>query len=96
MKIETEDFTFEGWITRSGKFISCDNTFLHGIAAMIALGGDEDTAELRAEKMGWLRISNYGDRITKPLNQAQINPLFDWCEAMSVDYKEELAGIEYL
>jgi len=89
-------YTPEGWITRAGKFLPCDREMLHGMVAGLALGGDEKTAEVRAEKMGWLRISDYGDRTCKPLNQAQQNALFDYCEAHSTDYAETLAGIKLL
>ena len=92
----TGEFSPEGWITRAGKFIPCDYAFLHGLAAWMALGGEEKTAELRAEKMGWLRLSDYGDRTCKPLNQSQMNTLFDYCEAMSFDYKEVIEGIKFL
>lgn len=89
-------YTPEGWITRAGKFLPCDREMLHGIVAELALGGDRKTAEVRAEKLGWLRISDYGDRTCKPLNQAQQNALFDYCEAHGADYAETLAGIKFL
>lgn len=90
------DFSPEGWITRAGKFIPCSIDFGHATAAWLALGASEKDAELRAERMGWLRISDYGDRACKPLNQAQQNTLFDYCEAMKVDYEQVLAAIEFL
>ena len=92
----TGAYTLEGWITRAGKFLPCDREMLHGLVAWLALGGSQDTAELRAERMGWLRISDYGDRTCKALNQAQQNALFDYCEAMELDYADTLTAIKLL
>ena len=90
------DFDMEGWITRAGKFIPCDREFGHGLAASLALGGDEDTAELRAEKLKWIRLSTSGDRVRGEPNQAQLNTLFDWCQTMKCDYREILENMQKL
>ena len=90
----TGDFTPEGWITRDGKFLPCDRDMGHPIVAMLALGGEDP--EKRAERMGWLRISDYGDRTCKPLNQSQRNTLFDYCQALGMDYAETEAAIKLL
>lgn len=90
----TGDFTLEGWITRDGKFLPCDREMGHPIVAMLALGGEDP--EKRAERMGWLRISDYGDRTCKPLNQSQRNTLFDYCQALGLDYAETEAAIKLL
>lgn len=88
------DFTPEGWITSAGKFLPCDREMLHGTVAMLALGGED--AETRAERLGWLRLSDYGDRICKPINQAQRNTLWDYCQALGLDYAETEAAIKFL
>lgn len=90
----TGDFTPEGWITREGKFLPCDREMGHPIVAMLALGGEDP--EKRAERMGWLRISDYGDRTCKPLNQSQRNTLFDYCQTLGLDYAETEAAIKLL
>jgi hypothetical protein len=92
----TGDYTPEGWITRAGKFLPCDREMGHDSVAMLALGGDFQTAETRAEKLGWLRLSDYGDRTCKPMNQAQLNTLFAYCEALKYDYHATLAEIVLL
>ena len=87
-------FSREGWITRDGTFLPCDFEMGHPGVALCALGGKD--AEKRAERMGWLRISDYGDRICKPLNQSQRNTLFDYCQALGLDYAETEAAIKLL
>lgn len=86
------DYCREGWITRDGKFLPCDIDWGHGVVATIALGGND--AETRAERMGWLRLSTYGESCAKPLTQRQRDTCFDWAEAMGFDYSEILATVE--
>jgi len=87
-------FCREGWITRDGKFLPCDHEWLHGEVAFLALGWKN--AELRAERMGWIRISTYGESCSMPLSQKQRDTFFDWAEAMGFDYADALATIEDL
>ena len=88
----TGPFEREGWITRDGKFLPCDREWLHGHVAWLVLGGKN--AERQAEKMGWLRISTYGESCTKPLSQKQRDTFFDWAEAMKFDYADIMATLE--
>jgi hypothetical protein len=87
-------FSPEGWITRDGRFLPCDIEMGHPVVAFCALGGKD--AEKRAERLGWLRLSDYGDRICKPLNQAQRNTLWDYCQTLGIDYAETEAAIKHL
>jgi hypothetical protein len=88
----TGPFCREGWITRDGKFLPCDREWLHGHVAWLALGGED--AEFRAERMGWLRISTYGESCSKPLSQKQRDTFWDWAEAMGFDYADIVATLE--
>lgn len=93
MKISslTGPFEREGWITRDGKFLPCDITWGHGAVAMMALGGKD--AESRAENLGWIRLSTYGENCSKPITQKQRDTLFDWTEAMGFEFDEALSTI---
>lgn len=75
----------ECWITREGKLYACDEYLTHGEIAKSVLGSG---GELAAERLGWLRISDYGVCCIKALTQAQKNKLWDWCEAHELDYEE--------
>lgn len=86
----------EGWITRCGKWLPCDIEWGHPLVAWLALGGNEADAERRAESLGWVRISDYGDRTCKPLNQAQRNTLWDYCHKFGSDYEQVSAAIDRL
>lgn len=92
LSVGVGSFCREGWITRAGKFLPCESSWLHGHVASLALGGAN--AEYRAECMGWLRISTYGESCTKRLSQRQRDTYFDWAEAMGFDYAETVATLE--
>lgn len=54
-------------------------------------------AEREADRRGWLRISDYGNRTTaRRLNQRQLNTLWDYCKHHGCDYQEVLNEIKYL
>lgn len=75
----------ECWITRTGKLYACDEYLKHSDIARDILG---EGGELAAERLGWLRISDYGVNCSQSLSQAQQNKLFEWCEAHNMDYEE--------
>jgi len=95
--LQSLGFTDEGWIDHSGKFWPCDEHMLHGFIAQCVLGGKEDDAEAKADKLGWIRLSDYGNRTAaKTINQKQRNTLFDWCEYHELDFDEVVEGIKML
>jgi hypothetical protein len=86
----------EAWILPDGRFVSVhrpDQGLDHADTAKMILG---PTGELEAERQGWLRISDYGDRTTQPLTQGQLDTLFDYCTAQGSDFKEALENIKFL
>jgi len=89
-----KELTPEGWITREGKFFSCDREWLHGTIASLVLGENEECAEQKAEKLGWVRLSDYGFSCEKKMNQAQQNVLWDYCQKYDLDYESEKEEIE--
>lgn len=91
-------FTDEGWIDDKGNFWPCDMHMVHGYVARQVLGmsSDED-AEKEADKRGWVRLSDYGDRTcAKCLNQKQLNTLWDYCQHHRSCYADALKGIQFL
>lgn len=83
----------EFWIDLRGVFWPCDEFMKHGFVAETVLGND---GEKIAEKMGWLRVSDYGCHCKRPLNQPQQDKLWDWCNAVGKNYQEMLSGITIL
>lgn len=63
---------------------------------MMVLGGDPGTAELRADRMKWMRCRRTCDWIKGSPNQAQLNTYFDWCRWMGIDYDKALEQMERL
>jgi hypothetical protein len=95
--LESLGFLDEGWIDDRGKYWPCDEHFLHGYIAASVLGMPEDDAEKEADKRGWLRLSNYGDRTAaRKLTKRQRDTLFDFCEFHGSDFRGVLNGIAYL
>jgi hypothetical protein len=96
--LESLGFLDEGWITETGKYWPCDEHFLHGEIAKSILGGLSETgAEIEADRRGWLRLSDYGNRTAaKRLNQKQLDTLFDWCEFHGLDFKQILATVQFV
>jgi len=88
----TGEFTYEGWITEDGRFLPCDREFMHETVAMCAF--DHARGALMAENAGWLRISSDSNQIRGTITQAQMNTLWDYCEALEFDYKRMLNSIE--
>lgn len=91
--------TIEGWITPSGDFLSCDREWRHAVVAGLAIPGSVD-AELEAERRGWLRISAEGlggaaFQCARPLTQAQIDKLWDWCEEIGCDFDRAMKSCEF-
>jgi len=79
--------TDEGWIDERGKWWPVDDApggWLHGHVAEWILG---ENGELEAERRGWVRISNYGNRTTRPLNKKQRDTLFDYATHFGVCYQ---------
>ena len=90
-------FDDEGWIDEKGNFWPCDEHMLHGFIASAVLDLGEKDAEKEADRLGWLRLSDYGNRTAaKRLNQRQRNTLFDYCQHHGCDYHETLESIKYL
>jgi hypothetical protein len=86
----------EGWILPDGTFYAAfrmDAGPTHPDIAKWLLGED---GERKADILGWLRISDYGDRCAKPLTQAQLDTLFDYCEHCGSDYADTVLGIKIL
>jgi hypothetical protein len=95
--LKSMGFEPEGWIDEKGNFWPCDQHMLHGFIAAAVLDLGEADAEKEADRRGWLRISNYGDRIAaKQLNAAQRDTYFDYCQHFKLDYRETLQTIEFL
>lgn len=70
---------------------------LHGFIASAVLDLREQDAEKVADRRGWLRISDYGNRTAATqLNQSQLDTLFDYCQHHDCDYHEMLKSIEYI
>jgi hypothetical protein len=91
-----QGFADEGWILPDGRFVACfraDEGLPHPDVAKIILGED---GEALADRLGWLRISDYGDRCTKRLTQAQTTTLFDYCQHVGADFNEVRNGIKFL
>lgn len=87
----------EGWITDKGVYWPCTQDLKHSMVAASVLDSNEEDAEAAADRMGWLRISDYGDRTAaKKLNKKQLNILWDFCQHHGSDYEEVLANIQYL
>lgn len=89
-------FEDEGWILPDGRFVACYRPYVgpdHAMVAKFILGED---GESEADRRGWLRISEYGDRCAKPITQRQQDTLFDFCEHHKADYREVLADVRLL
>lgn len=88
----------EGWIDERGILWPCPHEYYkHGEVASAVLGCEVKDAELEADKRGWLRLSDYGNRTkARRLNQRQLDTLWDWCEAHGCLYQEVLQDIQYL
>lgn len=70
---------------------------LHGFIASAVLNLGEKDAEKEADRRGWLRLSDYGNRTAaKRLNQRQRNTLFDYCQHHGCDYHEVLESIKFI
>ncbi len=90
-------FAEEGWILPCGKFLAafrCDQGPDHPTVAKWYLGED---GEAEADRLAWLRVSDYGDRICADrLTQAQMNTYFDLCEKLGGDYESSIREIKFL
>lgn len=74
----------EGWIDDLGNFWPVGYHETHADIAQLLLGED---GEAEADRRGWLRISDHGDRCARKPNQRQLDRWFDYCEHWSEDFK---------
>ena len=85
-----------GWLSPDGKFYACEYSGHENLAADLGKGGKE------LEALGWIHISMGGlmgppiralmRNTEKEVTQAQINKIFDYCEATKMELPEWAGG----